>query len=200
MYNNDFFHIEDYNTLDWYGYKIPLGWWSRRYEYPWAGSWSATGETVADMGCGAKFRPLKHYLARRNTVVYGVDFLPSKEPVLPKNFVALAEDFTTKTSIAGNSIDRLFCISTLEEVKNIEMALVEFKRVLTPGGIMVLTLDMAYDESLPTPKYNGLHIEKFIQNVANVGLNFVGSVHADRDYAVSHKELNLCVFHCILTS
>ncbi len=202
MNNNDIFHINDPHPDEFHGYQVPVGWWSRRYEYAWAAQWAAFGETVVDMGYGYMHRPFKNFLSDHAEVVYGIDARPSQERQLPPNFYPLVEDFTTQTSLADNSMDKVYCLSVLEDTNHIDRALVEFKRVLTPGGLIVLTFDMPYDIDMPEHDlYKGVDMIQMLNDVHNAGLKFVGSAIVDiTDDAVHNEEFNLCVYHALLES
>lgn len=201
MHNNDIFHSDDPHPAEFHGYQIPEGWWSRRYEYAWAAQWSGFGETVVDMGYGYMQRPFKNYLCDHAEIVYGIDMKPSQESQLPNNFVPLVEDITTATSLPDNSMDQVYCLSVLEDIDHIDRALVEFKRVLTPGGLIVLTFDIPYDDSKPQHElYKGLNPRAFTAAVENAGLQFIGPMNWDRKNALFNEEFNLCVYHCLLES
>ena len=199
MHNNDIFHIDDPHPAEFHGYPIPYGWWSRRYEYAWAAQWAGFGETVVDMGYGATHRPFKNFLCDHAEVVYGIDARPSEEAQLPPNFVPLVEDFTATTSLPDNSMDQVYCLSVLEDTDHIDRALVEFKRVLTPGGLIVLTFDIPYNDTKPEHDlYKGVNLDEFTGFVENAGLQSKGSYHAFYREAVHNDELNLCVYHALL--
>ena len=97
--------------------------------------------------------------------------------------------------------DKVFCISVLEELgdwRDIMRALDEFRRIVRPSGKIVVTVDVPFVTSEPTPLYKGLDIGDFVSAVDHAGLEFVGQVNYDRDEALNHPEYNLCVFHCVL--
>jgi SAM-dependent methyltransferase len=196
---NNIFHLNDPHPEEFHGYPVPEGWWSRRYEYAWAAQWQGFGETVVDMGYGYFHRPFKNFLCNHAEIVYGIDARPSNEPKLPHNFVPLVEDFTTQTSLPDNSMDQVYCLSVLEDTNHIDRALVEFKRVLTPGGLIVLTFDIPYDSTKPPhDKYKGVAFGDFYNHVENAGLRFRGKTYLDYKDAVFNEEFNLCVYHALL--
>lgn len=198
MRNNDIFHLDDPHSQNFEGFQLSEGWWSRHYEYPWAAKFAAPGSTVVDMGYGWMGRPFKDYLARVCETVYGVDIKPSTENQLPNNFIPLVEDFSTGTSLPDNSMDTVFCISVLEDVKNVEQTLQEFKRVVTPGGQIILTFDIPNDPRMGNPFYPGLSFDLMRSGVSNVGLRWLGGVGYDISHAVVHKKYNLSVYHAVL--
>lgn len=198
MGNNDLFHLDDPHSLDFEGFHLSEGWWSRHYEYQWAYQWASPGETVVDMGYGWMFRPFKNALAKVSETIYGVDLKPPSDSQLPDNFVPLVEDFTVGTSLPDNSMDKVFCISVLEDVQNVEQALQEFKRVVTPGGQIILTFDTPHDPAKGNPFYPGLRFDLMKYYVSNVGLRWVGGAEYSIENAVVHKRYNLCVYHAVL--
>lgn len=195
---NDVFHKDDPHQRQWQGFKLPEGWWSRHYEYPWAEQFVGQGETVVDMGYGYTHRPFKNFLARRSRVVYGIDSRPSHEPILPEKFIPLVEDFTEQTSLAESSMDKVFCISVLEDLSNIPGGLREFRRVLKPRGLIILTFDIRFDTTQPTVDYHGVEIEDFWPMVEDAGLREVGQRAVNRKNAVVHSGYNLCCYHAVL--
>ena len=201
LHNNDIFHLDDPHPEEFHGYQVPEGWWSRRYEYAWAAQWAGFGETVVDMGYGYMHRPFKNFLCDHAEIVYGIDARPSQESQLPGNFVPLVEDFTAQTSLADNSMDKVYCLSVLEDTNHIDRALVEFKRVLTPGGLIVLTFDMPFDIDKPEHElYKGVNAGEIYDFAHQAGLKFVDDVRYDYKDAVFNEEFNLCVYHCLLES
>src|SRR5690349_14866616 len=73
MKENAFFKNDD-NRLDVVaGFRIPEGWWSRRYEYAYCLQFAEPGQIVADMGAGRDYRPFKDALAEICGCVYAVD-------------------------------------------------------------------------------------------------------------------------------
>ena len=133
---------------------------TRRFEYPWA--YYATplhpGSTAVDVG--ASLSGLQFILAKAGLAVVNVD--PGESAVMgwpldSASFVALNRAFHTSVrlqpcfledaGIASNSVDRVFCISTLEHVPDDSIAgiLHEVRRILRPGGLFVLTVDLFLD-------------------------------------------------------
>lgn len=133
---------------------------TRRYEYPWA--FHATplprGTTAVDLG--ASLSGLQFALAKAGVAVLNVD--PGESAVMGwpldgSTFAALNRAFGTSVElrpcfienagIRSDSVDRVFCISTLEHVPDgaIESLLAEIRRILRPGGRCVLTVDLFFD-------------------------------------------------------
>ena len=196
---NAFFKLGDVYADEVGGYEINAGWWSRHYEYPWAFQF-AKG-TVADMGAGWMGRPLKDALCKVCDRVYAVD-LDARVHELERreNLTYITADFTKRIDeIPAGSLDRVFCISVLEDLGgNLDKALAEFKRLLKPGGLIVITMDMEYSPLKPMGKYPGGNMNELLTACAKVGLQFVGDIDMSKEDSVFHSDYNLCVFHCVL--
>lgn len=199
MKTNDIFHIDDPHSSKFLKWDLPIGWWSRHYEYPWAYQFLNEGDVVADMGCGYTFRPFKNALAMKAKHVYAFDVkTPEDKNDWPPNITFLKESFLEETSLTPNSLDKVFCISVLEDLAPFGDALIEFKRILKPSGLIVLTFDTPYDTKQPTPFYPGVNWNQFRAEVIGSGLKFCGNIHIDKSKAVVHDQYNLCVYHCLL--
>lgn len=207
MEENGYFKLSDEKAGAVGGFPINEGWWSRKYEYPWAMRYAIEGAhgdaplRVADMGCGWTPRPFKDALAKTCGHVYAVDGnekilgLPRSEGV-----EWVVADITRRIeAIAEGSLDRVFCISVLEDVgEKVPLALEEFGRCLKPGGLCVLTFDVQYDYEKPLGQYPGVKIEKFWYAALKAGLWMREDPDLERVNLVVHEEFNLCVFHCVL--
>ena len=80
-----------------------------------------------------------------------------------------------------------------------EKALVEFKRLLKPDGLIILTCDAPFVKDKPTPVYPGVRMDEFEKAADKTGLHYKGSVNRVRyDDLLHHAEWNLCVWHCVL--
>lgn len=197
---NCFFKITDQMEVEVEGYAIDPIWWSRVYEYPWAIQFSHSKSRAADMGCGFPERPFKDMLAKRSGFVYAVDAKPEINTLkAPHNMIYHVADFSKRTRIPDGWCGRVFCISVLEDLgEALPGALREFKRVLTRAGKVVITLDVQFDMDRPIGKYPGVDLDKFIKQVYEAGLRFVGEIDLSKENAVNHPEFNLCCFHCLL--
>jgi ubiquinone/menaquinone biosynthesis C-methylase UbiE len=201
MVNNGYFKEWDPAVRMVAGHMLDPNWWSRPYEYAWALGEARHSHIAADMGCGWMFRPFKDALANVCQFVYAVDAdsrLLSQHQ--PPNMDFIVADITKHISrLPDRSIDRVFCISVLEDLNDMALpALQEFKRVLKDDGRIVLTFDMPFDSSRPTPVYPGMPAAVFQDALSDAGLKYVGAVDTDKANAVNHAEWNLCVFHCLL--
>lgn len=121
---------------------------SKRWEYPWALERAGLrpGLRVLDAGCGASVFPV--YLAGLGLDVAALDLAP------PAGLAALHG--LNYLSVKGNLgclpfaegvFDAVFCISVIEHLppESIAVAMAELRRVLAPGGKLLLTTDYAAD-------------------------------------------------------
>lgn len=121
----------------------------KRWEYPWAlarASLSA-GATVLDAGAGDSIFPV--YLAKQGHAVTAVDLtldgtLGERHRV-EINYLAAS---MTALPLPSSRFDAVFCISVIEHLPESEVprALDELRRVLRPGGSLLLTTDY-YDDA-----------------------------------------------------
>lgn len=199
---NAFFKLSDLCETTIYGHSIDAGWWSRFYEYPWALQYAAPGQVVADMGCGYEQRPFKDMLSEVCKKVYAVDaheLLLSLERRSNVEFVVA--DFTQRIeAIPDNSLDVVYCISTLEHVPEMRqvLALQEFMRCMKPGGICVLTVDVQYDMNGSLDYWGAVNLPGLIEDAQRAGFRMRESADYGKEDAVFHVPFNLCVFHCVL--
>jgi SAM-dependent methyltransferase len=172
---------------------LPKTWWSRGYEYLWAGQFALPGAVVLDAGSGIP-HPFKFWLAEHSVTVYAVDVDP-RITVPEAVYEAVAEEFGEKgvervrsaigavhtvcaslerLPFAAETFDTVFCLSTWEHLTPIQQAgaLVEMGRVVKPSGYVVLTMDV------PPASPDRLQLL-----ARRAGLAFAGPVdfHRDRD-------------------
>lgn len=198
---NTFFKTHDFKDVQVGGYPIPPEWWSRVYEYPWAIRHAGVSMVVADMGCGYEQRPFKDALASICKKVYAVDQHWEVQRLAPHgNMEFVVADFTRPIeAIPAGSLDRVFCLSVLEELgERIPQALAEFHRCLKPGGLCVLTCDVQYDLDQPTPICGGVDIEYLDQAIELSEFSVKGGLDYDKTGAVVGEPYNLCVLHMVL--
>jgi SAM-dependent methyltransferase len=203
MYASRFFTKEDSKSQQFF-YKLHYAWWSRIYEYPWAGGFAEAGDICLDAACGVS-HPLKFYLLDHCKEVYANDIdkrLLSRDEMLKEirevygESAVLDKKYTTDIKYSTSSIthlpypdnffDKVYCISVLEHLKDhfnerktfsftqldnfwgkffkkdIYRSIQEFKRVLKPGGLIVVTFD-----------YPIINLEYFNEIVRKLGLHFV---------------------------
>jgi SAM-dependent methyltransferase len=136
----------------------PLHQWSRQWEYPFvlgllieeAGRRPGRALRVLDAGSGVTFFP--HLVASRlGATVACVDY----DPALTGIFAGLrgeaiqhvtfsVGDLHRLTAPVG-SIDAICCISVLEHTRDYQEIIREFRRVLAPAGLLVVTFDISRD-------------------------------------------------------
>ena len=146
-------------------------------------------------------RPFKDALSQVCKHVYAVDGHPDVTK-LPghDNMQYVVADITKRIdAIPDNSLDRVFCISVLEDLREIVAdALREFARCVKADGLIVITFDSQYDYGKPLAQYPGVPIDVFEKAVKDAGLEFVGGIDRRKDNALFHEGFNLAVFHCVL--
>jgi len=145
----------------------PLNAWSRQWEYPYVfAALQAEFEgreepvTVLDAGSGVTFFPYYAMDRLPGLRMDACDLDPAWGPLYaqinarePRQVAFTTEDLR-QLSAPDAHYDALTCISVLEHVPNPEKAAREFRRVLKPGGVLVLTLDVKLrgDYEIPLPQ------------------------------------------------
>jgi len=203
MLTSRFFTTDD-EKVDTIVYSLPVEWWSRGYEYSWAGQFAENHHVVLDAGCGID-HPFKFILAKTCKTVHACDIDPNiiNEPfiieTIKKKFdydvTELCGNIYYKICDLGNldypdhSFDRVFCISVLEHCHTSKYLsiLKEFKRVLKEDGLIILTFDV------PTHNLLGL----LPQLMGETGLTFAGGFNNQKpENAIYGVGLN--VFRAVL--
>lgn len=162
IYDSRFFMDSDEQT-DAVVFKLPFDWWSRFYEYHWAGQFVDEDDVVLDAACGV-CHPFKFYLSDCCKIVHACDLDPrilDQEAIL-KDIAAFFGDEVaanmdrsyfqkvhllqadlTALPYEDSQFDKIFCISVLEHMdkKSIFKAFAEFYRVLKEDGLLILTFD-----------------------------------------------------------
>ncbi|MEF3302938.1 class I SAM-dependent methyltransferase [Paenibacillus sp. GYB003] len=144
-------------------YDLPDAWWSRLYEYEWAGRFANAADVVLDAACGIP-HPLKFYLSDVCKEVHACDLdgrIASAELMRqavaaelgPDIYAAMPDHYFDGIRYAQANLaslpyeerkfDKIFCISVLEHMQwdDIVRALSEFHRVLKDDGLLVVTFD-----------------------------------------------------------
>lgn len=182
-----FFTFDDVKETNIF-YEIPDGWWSRIYEYPWAGSFVEESDIVLDAAAGV-CHPFKYYLVDKAKSVHVIDqderIMNADEVVKDiRHFVGdkQADEFDRtyvdklkykvgsidKISARNKFFDKVFCISVFEHVsEEVQLgALKEFARILKDDGLIVFTVD--YPDVTP---------DKLMRIVEEADLEFAGDVN-----------------------
>ena len=127
---------------------------SRKWEYPWAASQLAEmgirGKSIMDAGAGKS--PLALWLAENGAITYTVD---SDRQVgtgsgffdygkLGLGIISVRSDFRNMAWIEADALDAITSISVIEHItaNARRRTWAEFRRVLKPGGLLILTLDL----------------------------------------------------------
>lgn len=151
---------EAFRSADYKWPRDPLRTWSRVWEYPYVkfhleawrrSSMSVVGADprVADIGSGVTFFPF--YLAQNGMDIVCVDVDPTCErdiqrasyivPTAPGR-VSFRLTEAKQLPFDDEEIDALYCISVLEHVPDFPRLVSEMARILKPGGLCVLTVDL----------------------------------------------------------
>jgi len=167
MNTSRFFRTSDYKTPEIAGFQLPVTWWSRGYEYLWACTHVKDGECVLDAGCGIE-HPFKFHLGYRcDTCACDIDSRLESVMIPPKCDLRLNVADMTNLPYLSKEFDRVFCLSVIEHLGLISRrdALLEFYRVLKPGGKLIMTLD--YPTSDP---------QELAEMLKACGFSFAGDV------------------------
>lgn len=197
---NSFFKWDDKRTDSIAGFRLDPAWWSRAFEYPWALKFAEPMHVVMDAGTGWMYRPFRDALSEVCGVVYGVDLDKRLlEQTTRDNTKLIVADFSKHVDLPDASLDRIFCISVLEDLNDfINGAMMEFARLLKDDGLIVATFDVHYDTDKPLGRYPGVNFEKLQNAMEAAGLEFALPVNMDKASAVFHREFNLACFHAVM--
>ncbi|GMA64268.1 class I SAM-dependent methyltransferase [Alicyclobacillus fastidiosus] len=101
------------------------------------------GHTVADIGCGPGYFTIP--LARLAMNVYAVDVSPEMLHLLKEKAahegtrnISVVESPAEHLTLPDHTVDRVICSLVLHEVDDLKQTLSEFKRILRPGGKVLL--------------------------------------------------------------
>lgn len=133
-----FFHSDDPKE-DKFILPLPPSWWSRPYEYTWAGAFAASDDIVLDAACGVE-HPFKFFLLDHARFVQACDM---EDAILKKDLIlkSIQKEFgndsasliekgqyieriqfrkssITKLPYEDAMFDKIFCISVLEHLKD----------------------------------------------------------------------------------
>jgi ubiquinone/menaquinone biosynthesis C-methylase UbiE len=139
--------------------KDPLHQWSRQWEYPYVaqklaplfGESRPGGARVLDAGSGLTFFPA--YLAERmvEATIECCDFDPDNVAAGARlrhgapGRIHYREASIQHLPYGDGEFDAVYCISVLEHTRDYASVVREFRRVLAPGGLLVVTFDVSPD-------------------------------------------------------
>lgn len=143
----------------------PLHHWSRQWEYPFVLQWldraidtaPPGGVRILDAGSGVTFFPF--YLADRHPRIEVVCLDTDRR--VEAAYSRILEPSRTRVSFKTGEIQRMaegdgtfdavYCISVLEHTGDYERVIQEFRRVLKPGGWLIVTFDISLDGEAQVP-------------------------------------------------
>ena len=137
-------HLDALERRDSISYLHP----SKRWEYPWAldRACLAPGSRVLDAGCGASIFPV--FLAKLEHQVSAVDLeVPEGLDRAHGVTIDYRRAGLTELPFPDRHFDAVFCISVIEHLghQGVPHALQELRRVVRPGGRLLLTTDFYED-------------------------------------------------------
>lgn len=97
------------------------------------------GEVLLDAGCGAGHQ-LRFYLEGSGATGLGVDFSPAALDLVRGRFPELmvSRQDLRRLGLAEASVDKIVCFSVIEHIDGQDAVMQEFRRVLKPGGTLVI--------------------------------------------------------------
>ena len=204
-FQSRFFTENDFNK-DAIVFKLLPSWWSRPYEYAWAGMFAEKNDIVLDAACGIE-HPFKFYLLDHCREVYACDYddsiVSSKDILkavkdtfgekayreLPSRYlnnIHYSRASLTSLPYKDKMFDKIYCISVLEHLKDYFnkyplLTHIDFIKIFLKNDIYI-----ALKEFKRTLKDNGLIIMTFDypdinlsylkKVVEGLGLSFAGNV------------------------
>ena len=142
--------------------------WSRCFEWPWAILNSELSKDSVCLDAAGGHAVFQQVLARRVKSVTNIDkdeksLKAAKylaETIGNVNLETMVGDLTGRLPIINDGIfDRLFSISVMEHIPAWQYVLNEMLRMLKPGGVFILTMDVARTDIRQTDhKASGFYI------------------------------------------
>ena len=188
----------------WHWGRDPLGFWSRRWEYPFAGRavlahaarLGRADLNVCDAGSGVTFFP--YWLCGRlpgasvscldTNATYAPIFgaIHKTEPAADVRFVRAGMQ---KLPYADAALDVLCCISVLEHTGQYEQIVREVARALKPGGRFVLTFDLSQDQTFEMQPPQARHMFAVLEELFEADAD---ALWAEADKAFTRPQDLLC--------
>ena len=165
-YQDEFLATDDQWRPDLPWPRDALAWWSRRWEYLYAlfQGMPQAGESVLDAGSGITFFPF--YLRSNGLRVSACDLDDALIPAYKDASRVLGQEVSFRTAdlaelpYADAEFDTVYCISVLEHTTQWDKIVGEFRRVIRPGGKLVLTLDVELSD--PQSSYSVSRIAQLL--------------------------------------
>lgn len=191
---NAYFTTHDETSNKIHDFTIPDVWWSRLYEYTWAKQLIIPGETVMDAGSGPNY-PFQYELAEQGCQVFSVDINPDLMKSKPHPNISHIVASIDNIPLCNAEVDTVYCISVLEHLPydTVKRVLREFYRVLTPGGRLILTLDITMDG-----RYSCIRYPEQLFDIADGFKHgeYAGKPPPD---SIRNDDVGLYCYHAILT-
>jgi len=167
-FSGSFLHSQSRHLKRYQGKWVadPLHQWSRQWEYPYvfsrisdyAGNARQESELrILDAGSGVTFFP--YFLSSRfsNVIVSCCDYEFSLGEAYSRlnhclgGRVRFVPGDLRSLPFQNNAFDIVYCVSVLEHTDAYQNIVSEFRRVLKPGGILIVTFDISVDGEADIP-------------------------------------------------
>lgn len=125
-------------------------------------SFLATGKTVLDIASGEGYG--SNLLARSARTVFGVDIAPEATQAAQAKYPRPNLHFITASGsdipLANHSIDLIASFETIEHLAEQDRLIAEFRRVLRPSGILVISTPNKAEYSDKPNYHNPFHVQE----------------------------------------
>ena len=152
-YSNEYLQRNQEQLAGYRWIKDALHQWSRIFEYPFCYDHLQRllkpGAKVLDAGSGVTFFPLLLSRTYDITCVDLDDYAAIYRSICQNEDTRLqfVQADLTEIPLEAGSLDAIYCISVLEHTTNHEQIIAELQRLLRPGGILLITFDIAMDNN-----------------------------------------------------
>ncbi len=175
---------------------LPLhpAWWSRPYEYAWAGAFAEAGDTVLDAACGIE-HPFKFYLLDHTREVHACDmeegilvpdiirqglrntYGEAAAASLPERYIRdihFRRASITDLPYTDGTFDKIFCVSVLEHLRDHFNRHLWIPRVGLLQSLLKREIFVALREFRRSLKDDGLIVLTF--DYPDINLDYLASV------------------------